>query len=121
MQFNELFATKKEQQSVIGQVECTEESVCDMIIGILSSVGMHNPKVYVGSSSKAIVITKKGNKYTLTLSMYTPPVVVSWEAPVSYNQLKSRIETAISKSQKIAAINVITLADSSKFFQFSIA
>ncbi len=116
-------ASRIERQSnkVIGQVECSSDSVGNMLVGMLSSMGMSNPAGVVTKSSKGVKITKKGNNYTLILSMYQPPITLSWTGNIPMDKLLEIIDKLAQDKKKIGYINLLTLKNGVKLFQLALA
>jgi hypothetical protein len=112
-----------EQQNtrLIGSTDCQKESAPNMLIGMLSSMGMVNPSGLQSSSSKGVKITKRGNNYTLTLSMYQPPIVLTWTGGIPMSKLPDIIEKLIQDRKKIGYMNFVNLSKGQKSFQFALA
>lgn len=122
MQIFEVSASKKEQQKdQIGKVECTENSLVDICIGLLSSVGMINPGQVVAHSSKGVKLTRKGDKYILTLLMFKPPLHVTWSASHNYDKLPKLLVKASKSNETLCYISIINPADKSKLVQLAFA
>lgn len=117
------FVPRIEQQSskVIGSTECTKDNVSNMLVGMLSSMGMTNPQGVQTKSSKGVKISKKGNNYTLTLSMYEPPIVISWTGNIPMDKLSEIIDRLAQDRKKIGYMNIVTLKNKVKFFQLALS
>jgi len=116
------FISRVEQNSakVIGQVDCSFNTVNNVLVNMLSSIGMSNPTGVKTSSSKAVKVVKKGKVYTLTLYMFNPPVVIKWTGAISYDKLIDIIEDVQTQKKSIAYMNTINI-NQEKFFQFALA
>jgi len=119
---SELFATRNEQQNnTIGRVDCNAESVSNMLVGLMSSMGMSNPVGLTAKSSKGVSISQKGNKYTLVLNMFKPPLEISWTGLIDYSKLIDMINKLVASKQKAGFINIYTLGNGNKVFQLALA
>lgn len=122
MSILELFVSKNEQQSnarEIGKIT-SSDNMPGILIGILNSMGMVNPKNFASSTSKAVVITKKGKSYTLTLNMYTPPIRVKWTGLLTKNKLAEILEKIAAEQKKIGYINSVKLSNGTEMFQLAL-
>ena len=106
---------------VIGNVECTGENLPNMLIGMMSSMGMANPASLPSSSTKGVKITKKGkNSYKLTLGMFNPPVEIVWTGPIDEKQIMNLVAKTIEDSKALAYVNYHNI-EGKRMFQFAIS
>ena len=113
--------TKIEQQAkFIGKIDCTKESVSNILIGMLNSMGMVNPTGLAKRSKKGISLKKKGNLYTLTLSMYEPPLELTWTENITSQELIAKLDKMIEERKKIGAMNVFKMANGATQYQLAI-
>jgi len=121
MNFIENFVSKLEQQNkIIGQLECAAESLPQMLVGMLQSMGMTNPVIISSKASKGIKITKKGNKYTLILYMFEPPLKISWTSQIPFEKLHEVIDKISSDKKNIGYMNIFNV-NNHKVFQLALA
>ncbi len=120
MSILDIFGTKNERQNIVGQVDCTAEDAPTVFLGLMQTMGMSNPSVSISNSSKGVSISKKGKKYTLVLEMFQPPIQISWEDPIDYNQILSFINKISRGNNKVCWVNFINMSDGSKSLQFAI-
>lgn len=122
MQILDIVASRKEQQKdQIGKVECTESTLVDMCLGLLSSVGMINPGQVVAHSYKGVKLTRKGDKYILTLTMFKPPLKVSWSSTHSYSKLRKLLIKSASTNKTICYMSIISSPNKAKLVQLAFA
>ena len=124
MAFFDIFVSKTEQHSSvqkIGSFESSLNNIREVFISTLSSMGMSNPQSYTSSSSKAITIKKKGNKYEITLNMFKPPLIINWTGLIDINKLESVIEKLVQDKKKIGYINTFKLQNGVELFQLAVA
>lgn len=114
-----ILGSKNEQHNLIGKVEADSSEVINILLGLVQSVGMANPKVKVNNSKKGVTITKVDDKYTLTLQMFEPPIEVSWSSPIEYAKVLDFLNNIAKDSKKIGWINIFSLSDGTKFLQFA--
>lgn len=106
---------------VIGNIECTGESLPNMLIGMMSSMGMANPASLPSKSSKGVRVTKKGkNSYKLTLGMFNPPVDIMWTGPLDEKQILDLVSKIIEDNKTLSYVNYHNI-DGKRLFQFAIS
>lgn len=96
----------KEKGGVIGKAECGK-NLLDGLLSLLDNFGMINPSGIRFSANKGVRITKKGNRYTLLLLNFTPPVKVTWSKPITSSELEKLILEAVGKSNSICYLNTV--------------
>lgn len=121
MSLVDFFVNNREQHngSPIGKYEVVEENVPSALVSMLESMGMSNPTGITTTTSKSVKVTKKGNKYTLTLLSYTPPITVQWTGMITTDKLQNLINHAVEKRLGIGYINTLTLNNGVKLFQIA--
>jgi len=123
MNLLENFVSRIEQHSkTIGQVECSNEEAPKIMIGMMQSMGMANPLTVQSKSSKGVKISKKGNKYTLTLFMFTPPLSISWTGAIPMSKLMDIIEKLSEDKKTVGFMNIHNNVNSSlSVFQLALS
>lgn len=106
---------------VIGNVECSGENLPNMLIGMMSSMGMSNPSALPSKSSRGVRISKRGkNSYKITLGMFTPPVDIMWTGPLDETQIMKLVAKTIEDSKTLSYVNYHNVAGK-RVFQFAIS
>jgi len=118
----ENLVSKKEKQknNSIGQIEVDSGRLSEVLVNLLTSMGMANPAAVTSHSSKAIVITKNGNKYVMVLYMYKPPLKITWSDFLTFDKLNEAIDLYIKQNKKIAFINTVSLKKNIRLVQFAL-
>ena len=119
MSIIDILGSKSEQHNIIGSVEADSSQVLNIFLGLVKSVGMTNPATTVKSSKKGVTITKSGNKYTLRLEMFEPPIEVTWSTPISYNKVLEYFDNIALNNSRIGWVNLINMSDGTKYLQFA--
>lgn len=104
----------------IGKVEVTSGNMVEMLMGIMSSMGLTNPTAITSKSSKAVTITKKGEGYLITLNHYDPPITFTWTGLMPTERLSEVIGKLVEDKKKINYVNHVSTADG-KFVQFGVS
>ena len=117
----EFFTSQFDNSSnTIGQVECDGDSVVNIFVGLMQSMGMTNPVSLHSTAGKAVTITKKNNKYKLVLNAFKPPVEIVWSEDIPLSQIKKVIDDLVSNNRKVGYISFLTTSDRGKVFQLGI-
>lgn len=111
--------SEKGESSTIGQVETTSESLSNMAVGLMQSMGMTNPSTLKAYAGKAITITKKGEKYLITLNAFKPPVTIEWTNTMDINQLAGLLLNLANTNKKVGYVNFLT-QNGRRMFQIAI-
>ncbi len=126
MKFLELFNNSKINK--IGELILPSIDVVAVTIrNIMNTMGMSNPSFTTSSSTKGIIVKKKGNKYIIVLNQYDPPVSFTWTGSIHDKNLQSVIEKiAIAnnnegKDKIIAGINSFRLLNNRLIHQLAIS
>lgn len=106
--------------SSVGKIEVTGENMVDMLMGIMTSMGLTNPSNITSSSSKAVTIVKKGLSYVITLNHYDPPITFTWTGLMPTAKLAEVISKLIEDKKKINYINKVDTSEGS-FVQFGVS
>jgi len=104
---------------VIGSFDTPSDKVGTSVLQLAGKFGMTNPATPINSSTKGIIIKKNGKKYTITLGMFNPPIILNWTAPFSISALNKVIDDIAKQNQKIGYLNVMNI-DNSQFVQIAI-
>jgi len=119
MAISDIFGSRNEQHNLIGRVDCSGEELSSVFLGLVQSMGMTNPPASTTVSKKGVTISRKGNKYTLTLEMFEPPLNVSWSDPIEISQIVEFLNKISAQNKKVGWVNTINLSDGSKFLQLA--
>lgn len=111
----------KGSEKTIGKYECTKEALVSTVIGLMSTVGMTSPGTLVGTTSQAVTITQKDDKYILALNSYNPPIIVEWTDTMPIWVLQKTLMEIIEKGQKIGYLNKQKLSSGEQVFQLGLA
>lgn len=106
--------------SQIGKVEVDQGNMVNMLLGIMSSMGLTNPTTVTTKSSKAVSVTKKGNTFVITLNHYDPPLTFTWTGLLPSDKLAEVISKLIEDKKKINYINNVK-TEKGDFVQFGIS
>ncbi len=124
MIFSNIFVSKSERHGIreIGKFEASSDNIGDMLIGMMQTMGMSNPPVATSSNSaKVVSFSKRGKIYTVTLSMYNPPIKVSWTGLIRMEDLVKVIDDVAEARRKIGYTNILSLKNKQKVFQLALA
>jgi hypothetical protein len=106
-------------ESIVGKTECNFNNLGSMFVGMANSMGLSNPAGLVGKSGKGIRLSKKGQTYTLTLTMYKPPITVSWTGVMPMDKLVEILDRLATDNKKVGYLNTFNTSGQ-QFFQLAI-
>ncbi len=108
-------------ENIIGSVNCSSlEQTAGTVMNLMTTMGMVNPTTPTNHSSKAVTIKKKGKSYTISISLFTPPLTFTWTGLFPMNEFKDKLAHAIANSKKISYINTVSNASGNRFMQFGL-
>lgn len=125
MNFFNIFGQKEKGTDFIGKFECTAQKLPDIFVRLMDTMGMSNPSGYVQNASKAITIKKNGDKYTIFINTYNPPLAIQWTEPFVSDDLVKVINRLVAgKNKRIGYLNVTGLNngyEAGEFYQLALA
>jgi hypothetical protein len=86
-----------------------------------SAMGMTNPSLSTSTSTKGVVIKRKGKKYLITFNRYNPPLVFTWTGSINDENLPEVLKKILERHKIIAALNTLKLSDGKIFHQLALA
>ena len=124
MLISDIFASKNERHGFakeVGRFETSGENVAEMLVGMMNTMGMVNPPPASSQSSKGVTFAKKGNVYTVVLSMYNPPIKVSWTGLIRMEDLVKVIDDVAEARKKVGYMNIHQMKNGQKVVQMALA
>lgn len=109
------FTPEKGKEIAIGRAEVNKESLANFLVAVMNSMGLSNPTAPVNSTSKAIIVTKKGNAYVITLNQYDPPITFTWTGMMPTEKLEEVILKLVEENKKISFLNKVKTSEGDKF------
>lgn len=116
------FLLPKKEGKSLGSFETTSYDLVPVFTNFMSAMGMCNPLRLTKKGSKGVKITKKkGDKYTIKLLMFEPPLELTWSPIAPMDTLFETLDSLAQSNKRIAYINTGKLETGLSFFQLAIA
>lgn len=115
------FFIPKREGKAAGSFEATSDNLVSGLTNFMSTMGMSNPVRLTKKGSKGVKITKKGDKYTIKLLMFEPPLELEWSPIAPVDTLFETLDSLSQSNKKIAYINTGKLETGLNFFQLAIS